>query len=161
MGKPWVNRKKIKVKTRQDGVEWMSMDVHFQSFPLDVCLSFLWPRISIDNFSRPITLRANWDGTLATPVDVSYVKKRCFLTLETFPYENHGKINRTRLFHSLLSGYPKAQLGCYAHGSESATSPGIWRGSRFLPPTERCFVVFQVGEDRHGNGGGRMGRMDP
>ena len=41
--------------------------------------------ISIDNFSRPITLRANWDG--------------------------------------------------------------IWRGSRFLPPTESCFVVFQVGED--------------
>ncbi|CAL1151965.1 unnamed protein product [Cladocopium goreaui] len=41
--------------------------------------------VSIDNFSRPIALHANWDG--------------------------------------------------------------IWRGSRFLPPTERCFVVFQMGEE--------------
>lgn len=26
-------------------------------------------------------------------------------------------------------------------------SQGVWRGSRFFPPTERCLLIFQVGEE--------------
>ena len=26
-------------------------------------------------------------------------------------------------------------------------SHGVWRGSRFFPPTERCLLIFQVGEE--------------